>query len=108
MVEARDPQYLFAARIMDPFGKPVALTKKGQELYSPPKQNDVLVESSIGPHELKPHEEMTFIWRVSDLFDVSKPGTYRVALKEEVGDPMVVVCSKPISITVAPVTEPDK
>jgi hypothetical protein len=108
MAEARDPQYQFAARIMDPLGKSVALTKKGQELYSPPKDNQVLFESSGGSHELKPQEEMTFIWRVSDWFDVSKPGTYRVALKEEFGDPMVVVCSKPISITAAAVTEPDR
>jgi len=108
MAEARDPQYLFAARILDASGKPVALTKKGQQLYSPPKQNDVLVESSIGPHQLQPQEGMTFMWRVSDWFDVSKPGSYRIALKEEIGDPMVIVCSKPIAITVAPVTEPDK
>jgi hypothetical protein len=108
IVEIRDPQYLFAARILDPSGKPVALTKKGQELYSPPKDNQVLFESSVGSHELQPQEEATFIWRVSDWFDVSKPGTYRVALKEQVGDPMVVVCSRKISITMAPVTEPDK
>ena len=108
IVEIRDPQYLFAARILDPSGKPVALTKKGQELYSPPQDNQVLFESSVGSHELKPQEEVTFIWRVSDWFDVSKPGTYRVALKEDVGDPMVTVCSTKISITMAPVTEPDK
>ncbi|MGA2579288.1 MAG: hypothetical protein ABSH24_25025 [Bryobacteraceae bacterium] len=105
IVEARDPQYLFAARIVNGSGKPVGLTEKGEKLYSPPKPNDVLFESSVGPHPLQPQEEMTYVWRVSDIFDVSKPGSYRVALRAEIGDPAVIVCSKPTVITAAPVTE---
>jgi len=107
-VEGRDPQYLFAARIVDGSDKPAGLTEKGQKLYSPSKPNDVLFESSVGPHRLQPQEEMTFMWRVSDIFDVSKPGSYRVALRAEIGDPAVIVCSKPIAVTAAPVTEPAK
>jgi len=48
------------------------------------------------------------MWRVSDWFDVSRPGSYSVALRQEVGDTKVIVCSMPIVITVNAVTEPDK
>ncbi|MEO8663830.1 MAG: hypothetical protein ABI693_35575 [Bryobacteraceae bacterium] len=48
------------------------------------------------------------MWRVSDWFDLAKPGTYRAAFKEEIGDPAVIACSQPILVTLAAVSEPGK
>lgn len=103
-VERRDPQRLFAARVLDSVGKPVELTPAGKDLYAPAKPDEVLAESAIGPVQLKPEESLDLAWRISDIFDLSKPGTYSIALKEEIDNPSPkgTLCSNTIRIDVKP------
>lgn len=103
-VQRRDPERVLAARVLDSAGKPVALTPAGKDLYSPAKPNTVLAESGVGPVQLKPQESLDFGWRISDIFELSKPGTYTVAIKAVItmGLLTATACSNKITLDVRP------
>jgi hypothetical protein len=103
-IEKRDPERLFAAKVADASEVPVPLTPRGRKLYAPTSSSQVLVESSVGPLHLEPQEEASFKWRISDIFEMSKPGLYKVSLMEAVSlvSLNTVACSNVVSVNVKP------
>ena len=92
---------LFAARILDELGHSVALTPLGDRFYHPPP-NSVFVVTSMAIRALAPREEIQCDWKLSELFDLSKPGKYRVMLMRDfaIGDP-APGATKPLVETVS-------
>jgi hypothetical protein len=49
---------------------------------------------------LAPYEDVSWIWRIGDDFDMSVPGTYRVSFGGRIGYLDTTVCSNTLWLTV--------
>jgi hypothetical protein len=98
------PTELFSVTVLGPAGDRAKVTRGEELLYEPLRPNDFsTLELSFRPafQALPPSEDVSWIWRIGQDFDMSVPGTYRVSFGGRLDYLDTTVCSNTASVTVA-------
>ena len=88
---------------MGPTGEPVKVSKGKEWMYEPVRPNDfsALIDSfRVAFQPLPPLEDVSWIWRIGDDFEMSVPGTYRVSFGGRIDYLDTTICSNKLSLTV--------
>ncbi len=90
--------------VLDPHGDHAKITP-GEEWRYKPLKEDTEFGKLINPETpgfllLRPQEEASWPWKVSDDFDMSAPGTYRISFGGRVNYLNAQVCSNTLDVSV--------
>lgn len=79
-IEKANPEDDFLASIIDSAGRKVGLTEGGKHRYAAATPNSVLIGGGAATMtvRLAPGKDVQYDWRLDWLFDLSRPGKYRV------------------------------
>lgn len=96
------PTELFSVTVLGPTGERVKVTKGQERLYEPVGRDLGLAIHDHSPMfvPIPPEEEVSWIWRIGDDFDMSALGTYRVSFGGRIDYLDTTVCSNTVSVTV--------
>jgi hypothetical protein len=96
-----EPEELFSVTVLGPSGDR-ATVAKGRERLFEPLATSHLPQDGSAPifFPLPPKEPQQWIWKVSDDFDMSEPGTYRVSLGGRLAYLDTTVCSNTAEVKV--------
>ncbi len=105
--ETSTPMDLFSVTVLSPAGERANITQGREWLYEPIKPQDphgpifVVVDSfRVVFAPLPPAEDVSWIWRIGEDFDLSEPGVYRVSFGGRIDYLDTKVCSNTALVTV--------
>ena len=96
-VGTRSPEELFSVTVLDPAGAHAKIPESQQSLYDPPAARPGPRGGLVGNGPmllpLMPQEKFSWTWNVSNDFDMSAPGIYRVSMGARIPYLNTTVCS---------------
>ncbi len=102
-VKTGSPAELYSVTVMGPTGDRIKVTRGQEWMYEPVKRGNLAgLINRGGPvfQPIPPEDEVSWIWRIGDDFDMSAPGTYRVSFGGRIDYLDTTVCSNTLSMTV--------
>jgi hypothetical protein len=87
-VKTLSPMDLFSATVLSPTGEHAKVTSGKEWMYEPLVHSDTFHHSDsfrLAFQPLPPNEDVSWIWRIGDDFDMSVPGMYRVSFGGRIG-----------------------
>ncbi len=102
-VKFGSPTELFSVTVMGPTGDRVKVTRGQEWMYEPVKIGNLsALIHRFGPsfQPIPPQEEVSWIWKIGDDFDMSVPGTYLVSFGGRIGYLDTTVCSNTLWLMV--------
>jgi hypothetical protein len=102
-VKAPYPSDLFSVSITAPTGEPVKVKKGLEWMYEPEKPGSRPIMVNFARYlfqPLPPSEDVSWIWKIGDDFEMSVPGIYRVSFGGTIGYLDTTVCSNTLWLTV--------
>lgn len=100
------PTSLFSVTVIGPTGEPAKVIKEQEWLYKPIEPDNGNFDHRLTNafrlvfQPVPPGEDVSWIWKVGDDFDMSVPGTYRVSFGGRVDYLDSTICSNTLSVTV--------
>jgi hypothetical protein len=103
------PTEIVSATVLDPTGAHARVTTGQEWMYAPLQRSNVANDGSyrsrsgsfnLSFRALQPNEDVSWIWRIGDDFDLSLPGTYAVSLGGRIDYLDTTFCSNTLSVTV--------
>jgi hypothetical protein len=96
------PTELFSVTVLGPTGAPTKVPEGQERLYQPIGRDLGLAFHDHSPMfvPLPPQEDVSWIWRIGDDFDMSAPGTYRVSFGGRIAYLDTTACSNTASVIV--------
>lgn len=103
-VKTASPMELFSVTISGPNGEPAKVAKGREWMYVPVVHGDPSVHRGasfrLAFQLLPPQEDVSWIWRIGEDFDMSSPGTYHVSFGGRLDYLDAMVCSNTLWMTV--------
>lgn len=97
------PEALFSVTVIGPGGEPAKITKGQEWMYAPVRRDNLgafMGGFRVTLQPLAPGEDVPWIWRIANDFDMSVPGTYRVSFGGRIDYLDTTICSNTLFLTV--------
>jgi hypothetical protein len=101
-VKTASPMDLFSATVLGPGGERAKVTAGKEWMYKPLVHSGSFHPAGIQLifQPLPPNEDVSWIWRIGEDFDMSVPGTYQVSFGGRIDYLDTTVCSNTLWMTV--------